>query len=127
MNRIIKFRVWDIYNKEMIYYPTVSIQSHEFDLDTGYGETLLNDQFISNRRIYQQFTDLTDKNGKEIYEGDILSDPYHSTGIVKYESDYGGYIVEYEYSKNQHHVLLTCDIAYISEIIGNIYENKDLI
>ncbi len=48
------------------------------------------------------------------------------TGVVKYDKDHGGYIVKLEESKSQHlHIMLTCDVAITSEIIGNIYENPE--
>jgi hypothetical protein len=48
-------------------------------------------------------------------------------GVVRYEPDYGGYILEFEWSKNQHHELLNCDVAFESEHLGNIYQNPELL
>jgi uncharacterized phage protein (TIGR01671 family) len=87
----------------------------------------------------RQFTGLHDKNNKEVFEGDVLKITLEGMGFwekqkdlerigeVIYESDYGGFIVMWEYSKNQHHENLGCDIALTSEILGNIYENPELL
>ena len=76
-----------------------------------------------------QFTGLKDKQGKEIYEGDILSSETSSRGRVKnpyYVAEWGnagwkakGYNGELEVRPN-------LDFRNDLEIIGNIYENPDL-
>lgn len=68
MNREIKFRVWDIENKEML-----KVQELDFE-PTFYGGRIAirsdqyNDYFDTEDMILMQYTGLHDKNGKEIYE-----------------------------------------------------------
>ena len=72
MNREIKFRIWDIENKEML-----KVQELDFE-PTFYGGRIAirpdqyNDYFDAEDMILMQYTGLHDKNGKEIYEGDII-------------------------------------------------------
>ena len=72
MNREVKFRIWDIENKEML-----EVQELDFE-PTFYGGRIAirpdqyNDYFDTEDMILMQYTGLHDKNGKEIYEGDII-------------------------------------------------------
>lgn len=75
-----------------------------------------------------QYTGLKDKNGKEIYEGDILNTPYSSGDVingvaikkVEYDSD-GGFFYPFG-----NHEAYSC-IAKDTEVIGNIYEHGHLL
>ena len=72
MNREKKFRIWDIENKEMF-----KVQELDFE-PTFYGGRIAirpdqyNDHFDTEDMILMQYTGLHDKNGKDIYEGDII-------------------------------------------------------
>ena len=76
--------------------------------------------------IVGQFTGLLDKNGKEIYEGDILlmgEDEgvriYNKVGV---KDGCFGYIGEYSGE-----LLPFCNYNVMEEIVGNIYDNPELI
>jgi uncharacterized phage protein (TIGR01671 family) len=72
-----------------------------------------------------QYTGLKDKNGKEVYEGDILITGHGDAGSIEWSDKYNGWRVDYgdEYLGGD-------DLEFISddcEIIGNIYENSELL
>ena len=86
MNREIKFRIWDIENKKML-----KVQELDFE-PTFYGGRIAirpdqyNDYFDTEDMILMQYTGLHDKNGKEIYEGDIVQQfNVKENGIIEYK------------------------------------------
>ena len=75
-----------------------------------------------------QFTGLTDKNGKKVFEGDILktdkfSEP-NKKYIVKYDLQFGAFIGQDRY--NVYFVTFDGDSDQF-EIIGNIHDNPELL
>ena len=82
---------------------------------------LKNVEGIIETAAKNQFTGLRDKNGKEIYEGDILS--YHSKKGWEVFFEDGCYYMMY----GDHSFLFEKMRAIESEIIGNIYENPKLL
>ena len=75
-----------------------------------------------------QFTGLTDKKGKKIFEGDIVK---VTTGIEGYKSTYHSTIQEVKYNAEMCGIAVflpfdNSDMVEI-EVIGNIYDNKELL
>ena len=125
MERIIKFRVWDKLAQVFIY-PDSGYQGH-FVLSLKGEFTNLQNGVGKSEVIVQQFTGLLDKNGKEIYEGDILKCLGHDGWFDQIGHDYNLVV--------KHKILPSGDsetsgFVYIPkdrEIIGNIFENPDLL
>lgn len=120
--REIKFRFWSTYRnkKEMIY-------QDDFKEDGS-----LRDLVEDDKWKVMQFTGLKDKNGKEIYEGDIVGCfpekrlPKHLIVVwgtdgfeLSDEVDGGSWYVKPEFTDD--------DWGKHCEVIGNIYENPNLL
>ncbi len=93
--REIKFRVWDHERLQYLYFSGWSLDSEydilRFDQETGYE---VSDSYGNGRHgVLEQFTGLRDKNGKEIYEGDIVEwTPGESVIRSVVEFDEGGFV-----------------------------------
>ena len=80
---------------------------------------------FDNVEVFLQYIGCKDKNGNEIYEGNIIktyySWMYNAIGVVEYvQADAGFYIV---FNKNKRSLIR----GNQCEIIGNIYENPELL
>lgn len=131
--RVIKFRAWDKRNKKMRKVDSVSFHCKEssanaLDDQTPkvvnlWGKDIINEKWIIRRReanevILMQFTGLHDKNGKEIYEHDVMKDNSGQMFPIKYLS--GAFVFA---------DTPLCDMSPCvdCEVIGNIYEHPELL
>lgn len=77
----------------------------------------------SNEIVLLQYAGLKDKNGKKIYEGYIIKKSSGAIGEVVYLKATAGYKL---YNNGQVFDLFEADARYL-EIIGNVYENPELL
>jgi hypothetical protein len=146
--REIKFRAWDIVIKEMyedlhgfIYFDDEDEKDALYKPMIRLVNDTIDESFLYGRIILMQFTGLLDKNGKEIYEGDMIRYKYlpgkgfwncDKMHIIKWGST--GFKMEPLPNKGGFNGWL-CSLpgAYMPscqelfEVIGNIYSNPELL
>jgi len=125
--REIKFRLWDLDNQKMV-------KNISFDFYLTWDPCIGNEgkliPFSNHECIIMQYTGKKDKNGVEIYEGDIVENRYcgkvyeivwdneSSTWSQKIDNNYRSFFMDWAKDKKSEHNI---------EIIGNIYENTELL
>jgi uncharacterized phage protein (TIGR01671 family) len=126
--RDIKFRAWN--GIELRQVDQITISQKTWSCESGYGVSIPYMPHI----ILMQYTGLKDKDGKEIYEGDILQDTLtNMIYVVKFgfckKYAFNGWYVEIEHHQYQTTINGDYDTNTNSkiEVIGNIYENPELI
>lgn len=67
---------------------------------------------------------IADKNGKQIFEGDICTCPNNSKGIVSYSAQIGAYCI-FDFDNDVYYAL-SQESSEFTEIIGNVFDNESL-
>lgn len=127
----IKFRAWDKKTKTLRDVLVIDWLNLLVDLA---GRTIIEREF--NEVVLMQYTGLTDKNGKEIYEGDVVTSQfypfqdegrYNYHGVIEWDDEYACYIVVKRLVNSDKRgisdgVADNYDTIYEFEVIGNIYK-----
>nr|DAS43712.1 MAG TPA: YopX protein [Caudoviricetes sp.] len=120
-----KFRAWKKAGKELGRVGQIT-----FELDGSVSCVFFKGKFLDfnvpiNEIVLMQSTGLKDKNSQEIFEGDILGTKDGLlNGVIEYRSDLGMWtnsLIRYNNFER------LCNVATSREIIGNIYENPELL
>ena len=127
--RDIKFRVWDKETKHMhicgedvhdtITFEDETNKAYYYNLQNGCGSLREDSDYI-----LMQYTGLKDKNGKEIYEGDIVKSYYYIANEDGTEGErHVVKLINYDKTLCKYNI----DMFENLEIIGNIYDNPELL
>lgn len=139
MSRAIKYQFWIISEKRMIdaigfcFESDTQIRIWYRKMSSG-DSLICNESFAVHDVAQRQFTGLFDKNGKEIYEGDIIRS-FDSTGFavkhkIEYSTQTSAFVAQYIPTPvilSESGISQKWIIEFSKEAIGNIYQHPDLL
>ena len=128
MNRINKYRAWDKEGNNYSKWKPQMIYTDNWAKAVETKDSILNHCGKSNRFCFMQFTGLKDRHGIEIYEGDILKDNVGRIWVISYRENLATFIFLYRGKKDSWQSYMQFIKSQKPlEIIGNIYENPELL
>ena len=120
-----KFRAWDGAKKEMFKDTFAITESGQVVVVEQEFVTSPPDYVFVDHLVIMQSTGIKDKNGKEIFEGDVLGTKDGLlNGFIEYREDLGMFVnslIRYDNFER------LCNVVSDREIIGNVYENPELL
>lgn len=122
------FRAWDTTNKEMFKDTFSIIESGQVVVVEQEDVMCPPDYVFVDNLVIMQSTGIKDKNGKEVFEGDIL-DYNGRKALVRWHGSYASFIYRFvDELQKRNAEWKPLYLAYMKcEIIGNIYENPELL
>ena len=131
MQRPIKFRAWDKLQGKMIQSVNYTLDMFGTSFYWIFGYEPVKHLRLSDFEL-MQYTGLKDKNGKEIYEGDIVQIQYWkdkpdmATGKIQWNIEDACFEIEWALG-DTYGFSDMLDLSASLEVIGNIWENKGLL
>ena len=126
MSREIKYRAWLKEEEKMVNVSLMSLTEKWIGYHIFYEEEKKKKFEFSDSENFElmQYTGIKDKNDVEIYEGDLVKilDNVNET-ICEVRFEYGGHILK---NRDLREELLYLEERFM-EVVGNIYENKNLL
>ena len=132
---MLKMRIWDSIEKKFITNKKCIIDNLEKDVENNSIE--LNS---AGRYIFLKYIGLEDKNDKEIYEGDIVKfedcyfdqkDNFYNIGVVQRERNTDeltiGQLLYQKTDFDENYIDYIEQTFEVCEVIGNIYQNPELL
>ena len=126
-----KFRVWNEKTESFIDYGDLMLDLKNgkvYSGDVGIPEYTID---VTNQVILMQYTGCRDKNGIEIYEGDVIKDKYDKTWLVQWYV--GAFVITNKIPDSDGQTTTYSHFSNVSnrhfyfEVIGNMWENPELL